>query len=46
MKDIFALLKQGSMSALTAAIVNFILAGLKLKVSPFYLQQTSRCSLK
>lgn len=29
MKDIFALLKQGSMSALTAAIVNFILAGLK-----------------
>lgn len=29
MKDIFALLKQGSMSSLTAAIVNFILAGLK-----------------
>ncbi len=29
MKDIFSLLKQGSMSALTAAIVNFILAGLK-----------------
>lgn len=29
MKDIFALLKKGSMSALTASIVNFILAGLK-----------------
>ncbi len=29
MKDIFALLKQGSMAALTAAIVNFVLAGLK-----------------
>lgn len=29
MKEIFALLKKGSMSALTAAIVNFILAGLK-----------------
>lgn len=29
MKDIFTLLKQGSMSALTASIVNFILAGLK-----------------
>lgn len=29
MKDILALLKKGSMSALTASIVNFILAGLK-----------------
>lgn len=29
MKDIFALLKKGSMASLTAAIVNFILAGLK-----------------
>lgn len=29
MKDIFALLKHGSMAALTAAIVNFVLAGLK-----------------
>ncbi|WP_031544676.1 cation diffusion facilitator family transporter [Salinicoccus luteus] len=29
MKDIFALLKQGSMASLTAAIVNFIIAGLK-----------------
>src|SRR5690625_490412 len=28
-KDIFALLKKGSMSALTASVVNFILAGLK-----------------
>ena len=29
MKDIFVLLKKGSMASLTAAIVNFILAGLK-----------------
>lgn len=29
MKDIFELLKQGSMASLTAAVVNFILAGLK-----------------
>ncbi|CDZ99364.1 Zinc transporter ZitB [Jeotgalicoccus saudimassiliensis] len=29
MKEIFALLKKGSMAALTAAIVNFVLAGLK-----------------